>query len=161
VRVKPKAFFIGKTMENCIEFKGYKNKGGYGNKFMGGKKYLAHRLAYCKAKNIDIKEIDGLVVMHTCDNPPCINPEHLVLGTQKENMYDMIKKGRRGINLKAIGESNGQAKLTSEDVFKIREMVKFKTQKEVARLFLISRSSVSEIVSRKRWAHLPEQPSID
>lgn len=145
-------------MDDCIEFKGCKNKGGYGLKRSGDKMYLAHRLAYCKHRNIDIKEIDGWIVMHICDNRPCINPEHLKLGTHQENTDDMMKKCR---NKSTIGEANGFAKLTSDDVFKIREMVKFKTQKEVARLFLISQSSVSAIVRRKQWAHLPEQPSID
>ena len=147
-------------MDDCIEFKGYKEKRGYGRKYSAGKMRLAHRLAYCKAKNIDIKEIDGLVVMHTCDNPPCINPEHLKLGTVQENVDDMMNKGRHGINPMAKGETNGKAKLTSDDVFKIREMVKFKSQAEVARLFLISRANVSIIVSRKSWAHLPEKQSI-
>ena len=147
-------------MDDCIEFQGYKNNKGYGQKRSDGKKRYAHRLAYCKAKKIDIKEIDGLVVMHTCDNPPCVNPEHLKLGTQQDNVDDMMKKGRHGINPMSKGETHGCAKLTSEDVFKIREMVKFKSQAEVARLFLISKTHVSHIVSRKTWAHLHEQPSI-
>ena len=143
-------------MDDCIEFQGYKDKGGYGRKRFGSKIFKAHRLAYCEAKNIDIKDIDGLVVMHTCDNPPCVNPAHLVLGTQKENVDDKMNKNRQ-----AKGKENGRAKLTSEDVFKIREMVKFKSQADVSRLFLITQQQVSHIVSRKTWAHLPEQQSID
>ena len=150
-------------MENCIEFKGCKDKGDYGKKRIGSKHYRAHRLAYCKAKNIDIKEIDGLVVMHVCDNPSCVNPEHLRLGTQKDNMDDMMKKGRgrHGINPMAKGETHGRAKLTSDDVFKIREAVKFKSQREVAKMFGVSKTQVWRIASRKKWAHLPEQKSID
>jgi predicted XRE-type DNA-binding protein len=146
-------------MEDCIEFKGYKNKGGYGQERSAGKVRLAHRIAYCKAKNIDIKQIDGLVVMHTCDNPPCVNPEHLRLGTQQENVDDMMKKGRHDFG-GLVGEEHGKAKLTSEDVLRIREMVKFKSQTEVARLFLICQPHVSDIVLRRRWAHLPEQQDI-
>jgi hypothetical protein len=145
-------------MEECIEFKGYKDKAGYGQRRIGSKMYKAHRLAYCKAHNLDIKAIDGLVVMHTCDNPPCVNPEHLRLGTHQDNMDDMAKKGRRK---QVVGEEHGKAKLTSEDVLRIREMVKFKSEAEVARLFLISLPHVINIVSRRRWAHLPEQSSID
>jgi hypothetical protein len=139
-------------MENCIEFQGCKNKDGYGQKFIDGKKRYAHRIAYCKAKNIDIKEIDGLVVMHTCDNPPCVNPEHLKLGTHQDNVDDMMKKCR---HKPPRGESSGQAKLTSDDVFKIRELVKFKTQKEVGKIFGVSQNQVSRIASRKTWEHLP------
>jgi hypothetical protein len=147
-------------MEDCIEFQGFKNKGGYGRKRSGAKMYLAHRLAYCKAKNLDIKEIDGLVVMHTCDNPPCVNPEHLKLGTHQDNVDDMMKKGRHVFNPQ-MGEENGKAKLTSEDVLRIREAIKFKTQKEVGKIFGVSQNQVSRILRRKTWAHLPEQPSID
>jgi hypothetical protein len=81
----------------------------------------------------------------------------LKLGTQKENIGDMMEKGR---HKPPRGESSGQAKLTSDDVFKIRELVKFKTQKEVGKIFGISNQQVSGIVRRKYWAHLPEQPSI-
>ena len=148
-------------MDDCIEFKGYKNKGGYGRKGVGSKTFLAHRLAYCESKNIDIKDIDGLVVMHTCDNPPCINPVHLVLGTQKENIYDMMKKGRNGFRPNPkMGEENGFAKLKSDDVLRIREMVKFKSQREVGKIFGVSRSQIGNIARGEVWAHLPEQPSI-
>jgi hypothetical protein len=147
-------------MDDCIEFKGCKDKKGYGRKSVVGKVYLAHRLAYCKDKNIDIEEIDGWIVMHTCDNPPCVNPEHLKLGTHQDNVDDKMNKGRHAFR-KQMGESNGQAIITSADVFKIREMVKFKTQKEVGKIFGISNQQVSNIVARKRWAHLPEQSSID
>jgi hypothetical protein len=147
-------------MEDCIEFKGCKNKGGYGVKGRAGKIYLAHRIAYCEAKNIYIKDIDGLVVMHTCDNPACVNPEHLRLGTQKDNVYDMMKKGRHDF-VGVVGEAHGHAKLTSEDVLRIREIVKFKTQREVGKLFGISQQHVSDILRRKYWEHIPEQSSID
>jgi hypothetical protein len=143
-------------MEDCIEFKGCKDKAGYGRQKVSGKTYLAHRLAYCKAKNIDIKEIDGLIVMHTRDNPPCVNPEHLMLGTNRDNIDDRDFKNRQ-----AKGEEHGQSKLNPEDVLRIIDAVKFKSQREVGKLFGINQSQVSRIVRGKRWAHLPEQPSID
>ncbi len=147
-------------MDDCIEHKLTKCKDGYGRTNIGGKMRLAHRIAYCKAKNIDIKEIDGLVVMHACDNPSCVNPEHLRLGTQQDNVDDMMKKGRHGFGV-LVGEAHGRAKLTSEDVLRIRELVKFKSQRVVARLFSISHTHVRDIARRKNWAHLPEQSSID
>lgn len=143
-------------MDDCIEFQGCKDKGGYGKRRIGSKNYKAHRLAYCKAKNIDIKEIDGLVVMHTCDNPPCVNPNHLVVGTHGDNVADKVKKNRQ-----KKGEDVKGSKLTSAHVLEIRKLVKFKTQSEVAKFFGVCNAQVCRIVSRKNWAHLPEQPSID
>jgi hypothetical protein len=61
---------------------------------VAGKRHYVHRLAYCEAHAIDIEDIVGQVVMHTCDNPACINPEHLRLGTQADNLADMLSKGR-------------------------------------------------------------------
>lgn len=71
----------------CLEWAGYRDRGGYGR--LNGK--LAHRLAFIEAFG---GSIDGLVVMHLCDNPPCCNPEHLRLGTMAENMADAQRKGR-------------------------------------------------------------------
>ncbi len=63
----------------------------------GGKQRntLLHRRVYCEAAGVNIDSIKGLVVMHLCDNPRCIEPSHLKLGTQKDNMTDCMKKGRR------------------------------------------------------------------
>jgi len=62
----------------------------------------------------------GMYVLHRCDNPPCVRPEHLFLGTHKENMQDMTAKGRHGVFDRA-GEKNGNAKLTEAQVVEIRE----------------------------------------
>ena len=142
-------------MEDCIEFKGCKNKKGYGRKRIGGKVRLAHRLSYCKDKNLDIKDIDGLCVMHTCDNPSCVNPEHLKLGTHQDNVADKVKKNRQ-----KNGEGIESSKLTPAQVLEIRKLVKFKTQSEVGKMFGVCNAQVSNIVRRKNWAHIPEQPSI-
>lgn len=81
-------------MDGCIEWKGARNPQGYGQKCIKGKRYRTHRLAWEWA-NGPIPE--GLFVLHKCDNPPCCNPDHLFLGTQTDNMQDMLAKGR-GIN---------------------------------------------------------------
>jgi len=77
---------------NCIEFQGCKNRGGYGQKWRNGKMWLAHRLAYMDAHGPILK---GQVVRHMCHNPSCVNPDHLVLGTQADNIQDMVDAGRQ------------------------------------------------------------------
>ena len=77
-------------MSECVEWIGYTMPGGYGQS--NGK--LAHRTAWETAHG---PIPDGIEVLHSCDNPPCHNPEHLFLGTQADNMADMDAKGRRGV----------------------------------------------------------------
>lgn len=79
------------TTSGCVEWTGYRLISGYGRINIGGKTKMSHRVAW-ELTNGPIP--DGMLVLHSCDNPPCCNIEHLWLGTQKENMSDMIKKGR-------------------------------------------------------------------
>lgn len=96
----------------CWEWKGARTKGGYGTY----KRTTAHRHAYeCTYGPIGA----GMVVMHTCDNPPCINPAHLKLGTQQQNLADMWAKGRAG-DCRVFGEKHGRCKVTTADVEAIR-----------------------------------------
>lgn len=75
---------------DCWEWKAFRNK-GYGKFTYNGRMYLAHRLSWILT-NGPIP--DGLGVLHSCDNPPCVNPDHLFLGTQLDNMRDASNKGR-------------------------------------------------------------------
>ena len=78
-------------MSLCIDAPGYKMPNGYARKWYQGKQQLAHRVAWQQAFGpIPV----GLVVMHACDNPACINVDHLILGTQSDNMQDKKAKGR-------------------------------------------------------------------
>ena len=82
-------------MHDCIEWTGARSKDGYGNLRLKetGKHVKAHRLAM--ARIYGWEAIEGFVVMHLCDNPPCVNPAHLRVRTQKDNMSDMVAKGRQ------------------------------------------------------------------
>tara|TARA_R110002153_G_scaffold54447_2_gene151665 strand:- start:528 stop:950 length:423 start_codon:yes stop_codon:yes gene_type:complete len=81
-------------MSDCIETTYCRDRKGYGRRHHDGKLRGAHRVAYIEAHGLTHEDIDGLHVMHTCDNPPCINPEHLTLGTNQENIDDKVRKGR-------------------------------------------------------------------
>lgn len=67
---------------------------GYGREWHKGKTQLSHRVSYCAANNLEIAEIAGLVVRHACDNPRCVEPLHLLLGTTLDNVRDRIRRGR-------------------------------------------------------------------
>lgn len=107
---------------------------------------LAHRMAY----ELFISPIpDGLLVCHTCDNPSCVNPAHLFCGTMKDNMRDMASKGRAGIT---CGEKNKNAKLTTEDVKKIR--TRKETTAALAREYGVSDTTIRAIRERKTWKNI-------
>jgi hypothetical protein len=104
---------------------------------------------------------DGLLVCHKCDNPACVNVEHLFLGTHKDNMEDMVRKGRWNVGGKqrgSKGEKHGQAKLTDAQVMEIRRLYAFGgiTCKELAVRYGIVQGIVSAIVNHKTWRHLPK-----
>jgi len=80
--------------DNCWNWVGAKNRFGYGILHQGNKTQQAHRFIYGYLRG-PIKP--GLVVMHSCDNPPCVNPSHLSVGTIRENALDALRKGRLGI----------------------------------------------------------------
>lgn len=98
-------------MSGCIHHTATKDKQGYGRY----NKILLHRLAYCTANQCTLESIKGLLVRHTCDTPSCINPQHLLLGSHKDNTADMLARGRG-----PSGEKGGLAKLTWEQAATIR-----------------------------------------
>lgn len=128
----------------CWVWMGAITSRGYGQLQKNNKKIYAHRASYMAFKG-DIP--DGMYVCHTCDNVSCVNPDHLFLGSQKDNMQDMKNKGRS-----TFGEKNGQAKLTPLQILQIKAMKK--TQQKIADCFGISRQLVGYIKSGKRWGHV-------
>lgn len=115
------------------------NGSGYGHFQRNGKKYYAHREAY---EIVNGPILDGLYVLHKCDNRPCCNPQHLFLGTHLENIADMVSKGRQ-----AKGERSGLAKFSDEIVAMVIAAYKpgEVTQQEVADKFGMNRRHVATL----------------
>jgi hypothetical protein len=131
----------------CWEWKRVKNQDGYGRVRVNGHLCSAHRVAYHLYKG----EIGDKHVCHTCDNPGCVNPEHLFLGTHLENQQDKKQKGRgRGLGKK--GESHKLHKLTEESVISIRSSSM--SGKDLGILFGVSPSLVNNVKARKCWKHI-------
>lgn len=101
----------------CWEWLGHRNRWGYGAFWLNGKHLRAHRFVY---ELIHGPIPDGLVVMHSCDNPACVRPDHLSLGTHRDNWLDSKKKGRQ-VQRNLYGEESPKAKLTDEQVATIRD----------------------------------------
>lgn len=110
----------------------------YGSSCYKGRKAYMHRIAYCKAHGLELEDIEGQVVRHSCDNMRCYNAEHLSLGTQQDNINDMTTKGR-----------HGRIKFTDEQVAEVRRLhglgVK---QTDLTKQFGISRAHVSKLVNQ-------------
>lgn len=137
-------------MKDCILTKYYRDKDGYGVVKFGGKSILTHRLAFVEANGLSLSDIDGKVIRHKCDNPSCVNPEHLEPGTNADNQRDKVERNRQ-----AKGSRNGRAKLTDDDVRCIRELLREGvTQKQLATRFRVARSLISVIGSRRLWRHI-------
>lgn len=112
------------------------------------KQQYAHRFSYLIHKGpVPV----GKCVLHRCDNPRCVNPEHLFLGTHEDNSQDMKSKGRH-----LYGEKNDQAILTESDVRSIRMLciARDLSQSRIGEMFGISQIEVSRIHRRERWSHV-------
>jgi len=139
-----------KTSNECWNWKAGCFKRGYGQFDYKNKNVKAHRLAW-ELTHGPIPE--GMCVLHHCDNPPCCNPNHLFLGTKKDNTQDMINKGRC---TKARGENHGNSKLTNEQRNKIIELGKTKQyrQYELADMFGVSQTHICRIINNKRRKYI-------
>lgn len=140
----------------CIHWMGYSDRDGYGIlqiQFETKKKPVrAHRLSY-EQKNGPIE--NGLWVLHKCDKPSCINPDHLFVGTAKDNVQDMMKKGRNRSGTKGMpGEKNPKAKLTEQQVKTIRTLAKTYKVKDIANMYGISVSNASRTINHVYWKNV-------
>jgi predicted DNA-binding protein YlxM (UPF0122 family) len=134
----------------CLEWQGQKNSQGYGYVGYSGKTRRVNRLVY----ELVFGEIpDGMFVCHTCDNPSCINPQHLFLGTPADNIQDMYNKNRQNDNKNMpSGERHHNSKLKNSDIPKIRRLLKSgRTQQNIADVFSVSQTTIYEIAAGRTW----------
>ena len=141
---------VSKTHE-CWSWMAAKNPRGYGCFKLDGKSRGAHRVSALWAGIIsDIS--DGSPVCHSCDNPACVNPDHLWRGTQAENLADMRKKGR-AVFVK--GSAHGGSKLTEQDVRYIKIFLAAGARhKVIAKNFGVDQSQISRINAGDTWSHV-------
>lgn len=134
---------------SCHLWTAARNADGYGKFAMRGAWVFAHRWAW-EQEHAEALPRETLV-LHRCDNPRCVNVEHLFLGTDKVNSDDKRDKGRRR---DVKGEANGSAKLSDEDVREIRELGGEVSQEAVGVAFGVHQFTVSQILRRKTWKHV-------
>jgi hypothetical protein len=137
---------VNKT-PSCWIWTASTDRDGYGHMWVDGKLIPTHRLAYLLFVG-DIQ--NNFYVLHSCDNPICVNPNHLFLGSQTDNMQDMIKKNRIPPR---SGENNGRSKITQKQAVEIKEKYstgKF-TQAQLSDEYGISKSAIAYITRCEHW----------
>lgn len=143
---------IDKT-DSCWNWLGRLVGKGYGTISIGGKgskQQLVHRFSYEHHKG-PIPE--GMVIMHKCDNPRCVNPDHLEAGTQSQNIKDAFARGRKVCKASGVrGEAHGASKLNNEIVLAIR--ASNDNYDKLAEMYGVSRTSIERIKYRKTWRHI-------
>lgn len=136
-----------RLLNDCWVWIGRKDSKDYGLFDINGKPYFAHRISYLIHKG-DFEQ--HLYVCHKCNNPPCVNPDHLYVGTQLDNMTDCINQDRQ-----AYGERQGNHILTEKDVREIRYLLEQNiTHEEISKKYGISRGAISRISNRTTWRQL-------
>ena len=141
------------TGNGCWEWLGERTKHNYGRFYMQGRRdsMPAHRYAWMSANGREIP--DGLWVLHSCDNPPCVNPAHLRLGTNVDNVRDKVERGRLPDQR---GSRNPIAILSDSDVIDIRTLRAMGARgTDLAAAFGMSEQGICNIVKRRSWEHVP------
>lgn len=139
-----------KNLDGCWEWTASKSNGyghlNYANKTTKYKGRIAHRISW-ELQNGPIPE--GLWVLHRCDNPSCVNPAHLFLGTHNDNMADMVAKGR---SVGKKGENHRSAKLTEVEVIRIRSDPR--VHRKIAEDYEVGKTQIQRIKAKIDWRHL-------
>lgn len=147
-------------ISGCWIWTGNLDKDGYGELKYRYKKYRTHRLAWTLFHGEIPK---SLCVLHRCDVPCCVNPDHLFVGTLNDNNKDMAKKGRTATGIKSgqvkyperrpKGIKHGMAKATEDQVIAMRS-TKGESQRALAEKFGLSQTTVGSILRRETWKHI-------
>ena len=135
-----------KDQNGCINFGGSVPTGRYGQVWFHGRMYLAHRAIMGDDRGLIPR---GMFVCHTCDNPRCVNPEHLYIGTPTQNALDRESRNRSN---SPRGEQHALAKLTEEKVIQI--FFESGPQSAIAKKYGIVQATVCKIKNKQRWAHV-------
>lgn len=147
------SLYIPEPNSGCWLWDASTTRGGYGQYWRGRERWRAHRLSFW----IYVGDIPpGKLVCHRCDVPSCVNPDHLWIGSDRDNVLDTIRKGRRVVRVSG-GEKHNWSKLTARDVVAIRADPR--TTGEIARAFGVSLGNIRAIKSREIWASIPPSPS--
>jgi hypothetical protein len=145
-------FVDKKEADDCWNWTGNIQSNGYGRFSVGSKEDGsdgAHRVSWRLANNQDIPK--GMHIMHKCDNPSCVNPNHLTIGTAKQNTQDMIRKGRKK-TIAPLGTENGKSLLDAEKVLLIRSSNL--NHAALGRQLGVSPNCVRGVRIGRTWSHI-------
>lgn len=136
---------------DCWLWLGAKASAGYGHGHRNNVHFYAHRAAYESQHGEG--SAAGWVIRHTCDNPPCCNPGHLLIGTHADNMADMVERGRRNA---VFGERVNTARMSECDVLEARRLAAAGSPVvDVARMFSLEYGAMRALIKGQTWRHLP------
>lgn len=139
--------------DECWEWTASRGTRGYGTYVIGTEKFTAHRLSCHFYK----ERLDGNKhALHHCDNPPCVNPNHLFAGTHEEHMQDAKEKGKI-----YFGEDNHQSKLCREEVVEIKKLIRDGelSYSEIGEKFGVGKGCIADIALERNWGHVSIEES--
>ena len=130
---------------HCRLWKGWKDEGGYAKIFYKDRDWKGHRLLYALANNYWPEDHEK--ANHDCDQPLCVNPDHIYMGSQADNMRDMRERGRM-----PVGEDRPNSKLKARDIPRIRRLAAEGVgRQKIADMFNVGRTTINDVVNRRTW----------
>ena len=159
----PEERFLGKCIpepnSGCWLWLGAMSTSGYGNLRVDGRWLKAHRYAYelfCGAipPELDGEDVRGPCVIHSCDMPLCVNPDHLRIGTHVQNMHDKRERDRFVSN-PLYGEEHQNSKLKADDIPLVRRLrAEGVSYVELGRRFGVHRTTIRDVINGNTWLHI-------